>query len=300
MGASARKFRSPGRCSISLKTLSLLSFCLAVLLVLSHSTHAADDPITTAGLLDLFKKKPKATPPSSGNRIAVIGDSLAQDLWFGLSRRYRKNNNVKILKFTKSATGLVRDDVYDWKEKLSNFIQSESFDIAIVVMGGNDRQPIRTGGKRLNRRTKAWLKEYRARVDRLMKTLKSETRHVFWVGLPIVQSAGMARDFSQFNNIYASSAKAHRINYIDVWQLFRDENGDYTSFGPDVRGVERRLRNDDGLHFTVAGQNRLAQVVAKHILRSIKLSTRVMPLPANAMRMASSPSIEHYPLTNPH
>lgn len=287
-----RVFACSARRFIQTPNHKLLTACLAAFLTLTFTqvTYSADAPLTTAGLLDFLRKKPKAINRTSKKRVAIIGDSLALDLWFGLSRRYRKNKNVEFLRFTKSATGLVRDDVYDWNQKLSTFIRSKSFDVAVVVMGGNDRQPIRVDGRRLKRRSKAWLKEYRARVDHLTKTLKSETRIIYWVGLPIVQSPGMARDFGQFNMIYASSAMAHRINYINIWPLFRDKNGAFTSFGPDTRGAKRRLRNDDGLHFTVAGQDRLAQVVAKEINRRVKLSANA-PARSNNVHQSETDTV---------
>ena len=215
---------------------------------------------------------PQQSAAAEKLRLAVIGDSLALDLWFGLQRHYRRNKNIEVVKFTKSASGLVRDDNYDWNAKLKKFMREDDFDVAVVVIGGNDRQSIRHKGKRLQRFTDPWKEEYARRVGVMIDLIKQETDDVFWVSLPSVRSNRMARDYLSFNEIYERQAKAKNINFVDIWPLFRDKNGDYTSFGPDVKGVKRRLRKDDGLHFTTPGQGRFAEEVAKLMRKSVEQS----------------------------
>ncbi len=207
--------------------------------------------------------------PGVTHKIAVIGDSLAQDLWNGLHKLYRGQEKVEIVRFTKVSTGLVRDDVFDWNERVKKFAAEHEFDIAIVLMGGNDRQGIVAGGKRLKRFGKAWAKEYGLRVDEMIKTLKTSARAVYWLGLPIVRSKRMARDYKQFNEIYQSQSEANEIRYVNTWPLFDTEDGQYTSFGPDAKGTKRRLRKDDGLHFTVAGKLRFAIDVVRIINKDL-------------------------------
>ena len=223
------------------------------------------------------KKKRKADTPKAVNpgatRLAVVGDSLAQDLWFGIHRQFRRSKDVDVIRMTKSASGLVRDDNYDWNEKLADFVADEKFDIAVVVFGGNDRQEIRLKGKRLPRFSETWTVEYGKRVDKIITILKSEAETVFWVGLPVVRSERMERDYKKLNKIYRSRAEAGGIEYVDIWHLFRDKDGEYTSFGPDLRGNKRRLRQDDGLHFSAHGQGRFADEVVKIMNKTVHLSS---------------------------
>jgi hypothetical protein len=204
---------------------------------------------------------------TSPQRIAVIGDSLAQDLWNGLHKLYRgAEGKVEFIRFTKVSSGLVRDDVYNWNQRVKTFVAENDFDTAIVLMGGNDRQVITAGKKRLERFGEAWTAEYARRVDDFIATLKSETKSVYWLGLPVVRSKRMARDYQKLNKVYRSQADANDIVYIDTWPLFEDKEGKYTSFGQDLKGVKRRLRKDDGLHFTVAGK----LVFAREIVRLLR------------------------------
>ena len=218
--------------------------------------------------------------PAVTHKIAVIGDSLAQDLYNGLHKLYRGQEKVELIKFTRVSTGLVRDDVFDWNDRIKQFVADQKFDIVIVLMGGNDRQGIIVDGKRLKRFSKPWAAEYGDRVDDMIKTLKPKSRVVYWLGLPIVRSTRMARDYQLFNKIYSARSEANGIEYINTWPLFEDEKGKYTSFGPDAQGTKRRLRKDDGLHFTVAGKLRFAIEIVRIInkdLRAESTSTNSTP-----------------------
>ena len=226
------------------------------------TTRAASDRIVTASLFDIV-------PKSSTQRIAVIGDSLAQDLWNGLHKLYRDQENVEFIKFTKVSSGLVRDDVYDWNAKVRTFVKKHDFDIAIVLIGGNDRQAIRAGGKRHARFGKGWNKEYAARVTDFTNSLKQKSNMIYWLGLPIVKSGRMSRDYTKINKIYKAQAKANGITFVNTWTLFDTEDGKFTSFGLDVKGVKRRLRKDDGFHFTVAGKKRFALEIVTIINRHL-------------------------------
>jgi len=219
--------------------------------------------IGDAGATEPTDAAKSATP----HRIAVIGDSLAQDLWNGLKKLYRGQKSIEIIRYTKVSTGLVRDDVFDWNDHIKQFVAEHDFDTAIVLMGGNDRQGITIGSKRLRRFGKAWTVEYTKRVADMIEVLKSETTAVYWLGLPIVRSNRMARDYRRFNKVYRAQAEEHGIAFIDTWPLYDTEEGKYTSFGPDAEGVKRRLRKDDGLHFTVAGKLRFAKDIVRIIAK---------------------------------
>jgi hypothetical protein len=43
------------------------------------------------------------------------------------------------------------------------------------------------------------------------------------------------------------------ITYVDVWDGFVDEAGQFLQKGPDFEGQTRQLRSSDGVYFTKAG-----------------------------------------------
>jgi hypothetical protein len=203
-------------------------------------------------------------------RIAVIGDSLALELWKGLHGATRGYKGVELVKFTRVSTGLMRRDVFDWNRGIRDFVRSNRFDIAVVVLGGNDRQTVWFKGRRLNRGSKPWLREYAGRASGFMKTLRSAGKPVYWIGLPIVRSAPMARDYRKLNALFRDLAGRHGIHYVDTWKAFADANGGYTSYGRDGRGARRIMRSNDGLHFSNYGRRKFGDLVFQHLRRALR------------------------------
>jgi hypothetical protein len=202
-------------------------------------------------------------------RIGVVGDSVAGDLARGLQKLLREQSKVTLVKFTKPATGLMRDDVYDWDDSLKSFLRQKKLDVIAVMIGGNDRQSIWQNGTRLAHGTKEWQAEYERRVARFMRILVSEKAKVYWIGLPAVRSDKMAQDYRALNHIYQAQAKHFGFTFVGTWDAFVDAKGRYSSFGHSIEGVKRRLRKNDGIHFTVDGELRLAHLVGRAIARDL-------------------------------
>ena len=198
-------------------------------------------------------------------RIGVVGDSLATDLANGLRKVLTGKSGHTVVKFTRPATSLMRDDVYDWGDALDGFLGKVKLDVVAVIIGGNDRQSIWKDGDRLDHHSPAWRAEYELRLARFMNALKKSGASVYWVGLPVVRSDEMSRDYRRINEIQRAQARRHGFTYVSLWEAFADAKGGYTSFGPSVDGVKKRLRKNDGMHFTIEGELRLAHIVARAI-----------------------------------
>jgi hypothetical protein len=55
--------------------------------------------------------------------------------------------------------------------------------------------------------------------------------------------------------------------------VIANDQGEYTAYGPDRDGVTERLRNDDGIHFTAAGYELIAERVI-NLLPSLQANGR--------------------------
>lgn len=197
--------------------------------------------------------------------VAVIGDSVANDLGRGMEALFGNKPHMRIVKETKFATGLVRTDYFDWNDTVRDFLRHNRPDAIVVVIGGNDKQPIRIGGERLDPLTRPWLAEYEKRVAHFMDNFRRSRAKVFWVGLPEVRLETLNENYRAMNAIYKREAARHRFKYISIWEKFRTKDGAYSSFGQSLEGVTRRIRKDDGMHFTEAGRLLFAAYVAKAI-----------------------------------
>lgn len=218
--------------------------------------------VACAILLSLGATAPAA---AQGKSVVIVGDSIANDLSRGMRDYFAGSSRVNVVTKTRHSTGLVRTDYFDWFAHMRKVTQSTPGDVMVIVMGGNDRQAIRTKGRRLDRFSKAWLAEYERRVARFMAIAKKARSKIYWVGLPPVRSDIMTRHYRIMNAIFRRQAAKHDIAYISVWKSFTDAKGGYSSFGKSVSGVERRLRKKDGMHFNKEGTLKLAALVARSI-----------------------------------
>ena len=72
---------------------------------------------------------------------------------------------------------------------------------------------------------------------------------MFWVGLPSVRGARATSEMVYLNDIYRGRAEKAGITYVDIWDGFVDDAGNYNNYGPDFEGQTRRLRTGDGVAF---------------------------------------------------
>ena len=125
-------------------------------------------------------------------------------------------------------------------------------------------------------RTDTWAELYEKRIDEMIAAAKSKGVPVFWVGLPAIRGAKSTSDMNYLDELYRARAEKAGIAYIDIWDGFVDEKGQFTMQGPDFEGQIRRLRTYDGVNFTNVGAEKLAHYV-EHELRPA-LAAPVVPV----------------------
>jgi uncharacterized protein len=129
-------------------------------------------------------------------------------------------------------------------------------------------------------RTDPWAERYAKRIDEMIAVLKSKGVPVFWVGLPALRGTRSTAEIAYLNNLYRSHAEKAGITFVDVWDGFVDENGNFTTHGPDFEGQTRRLRSPDGVYFTKAGAQKLAHYAEREIQRAMLTHNGPLATPA--------------------
>jgi hypothetical protein len=148
------------------------------------------------------------------------------------------------------------------------------------MIGSNDRQTIDTPTGPYVMGTEAWGKAYRDRASALAQALKATGKPVLWGSLVPVRPAAMSRDYSTMNSSFRDALDGTGITFVDMWNGFADQEGQFIQSGPDVAGQNAQLRAGDGINFTRAGQRKLA-FFAQQYLDDI-LKTGVAPAVASA------------------
>jgi hypothetical protein len=229
-------------------------------------------------------------PNGDRYRVVVLGDSLGDGLWSGLYRAFDDDATLEFIKRSKASTGFARTENYDWNAQLADILKSDTYQIAIIMFGDNEAQAIRSGKDWLKVGSDGWREIYGKRVEDFIKKLRAKNIAVYWVGLPIMRSPGENSDAEALNDVYREKAFINGAKFIDTWNGFTDESGRYSPYGPDMTGQVKRLRADDGVHFTDRGYLKLAHFVEKELRRDLNLAKleRNIPLAGNEEEQAKA------------
>jgi uncharacterized protein len=152
-------------------------------------------------------------------------------------------------------------------------------------------------------RSEKWREFYGKRIDDMIAALRSKGVPVLWVGLPAIRGTKSTADIAYLNDLYQRRAEKAGIIYVDVWDGFVDEDGDFALYGPDFEGQTRRLRTGDGVYFTRAGALKLGHYVERE-LRRVTLAhatPAVLPAPGAPQMQApgAPPRVPDRPLAGP-
>jgi len=255
-------------------------FCLVLMLGAGPALAAQAEPrpvsptpqavsVTSAALTVPMPQeapvKPEAGAEQAHYNIVIFGDSLGDGVWAGLYHVFHKDKRFSVIRKSRVATGFVRKDYYDWNDAVREAAADTKIDIAVVVMGTNDRQTIIEGSERHALFEPKWREVYEARVDDFTATLKAAGARVYWLGLPVMRSPGFEADMETFSSIFEKRAEANGVAFIPTHQLAADKDGNYQAYGTDAAGKKRQLRTEDGIHFTMEGYELLARSVADAI-----------------------------------
>ncbi|MBD8066434.1 DUF459 domain-containing protein [Devosia sp. PTR5] len=209
--------------------------------------------------------KPTIEKAEGATRLAVFGDSLAVDLAKALDRFYAEDPNLVVIEQAVGSSGFVRDDYFDWNKAIAEEIAKDSFDVAVVIIGVNDRQEISANGETFSPLSDGWKSVYQARLNEFLGQLRAARKPVIWVGLPPMSKLEYGAAIAQISALHRLAAFSAGAEFIDIYDRFVGEDGQYASYGPDVNGQNARMRKDDGIHFAAAGADKLAFYVSQSV-----------------------------------
>jgi uncharacterized protein len=237
--------------------------------------------------------------------VVVLGDFLGQVLGQGLTEAFTDRPEVAISRKAHESSGLVRDDFFDWPKTVHDLLASdEKINMAVILIGSNDHQPLRVGNVTYEPGSPKWIEAYTARIAEISRAFHDKNIPLIWVGLPIVKSDRLSAEFLTFNDFYRQQAEKAGATYIDIWEAFENDHGQYDAFGPDVNGQMVRIRTADGLNFTKAGARKLAHFVEGDIRRNLdatepQVDPAVVTVPAETPADAAAAAPNTHPAAAP-
>jgi hypothetical protein len=225
--------------------------------------------------------------------VAVLGDGFGEALAEGLKLNFANQGDIAIIEKTHAPFGLAQDDKFEWSIAAKNLLASQDHvDAVVIMLGANDWQPIKDGPTSIEPQTPRWRQLYGDRVEAVAALFRDKGIPLTWVGLPVVQDAGLSAEFVALNEIIRDRAVKAGASYVDSWEAFVDEGGQYSGIGPDLNGQVTKLRTADGIDFTRAGARKLASFVEPDLRRDRESRRPAAPDP-EAIVMPEQPDFDN-------
>ena len=217
--------------------------------------------LATFGGTSLAQEQGRAAPPTDGYNVFIIGDALAGGLWAGTTRVGYRYPDFAITGRFKEGSGLARPEIYDWGSAVPKILERHHVNIAIVLIGTNDGQDIRSDSGRLTFGSPEWAAAYKAAVDEIIGAFRENGASVYWVALPPMRSASHEEAVAMIAELQRERVLANGAKYIDVRPQFAAPDGSFAQNGIGIDGTETRLRSLDGIKFIKAGNDKLSTLV---------------------------------------
>ncbi|MEJ8473114.1 DUF459 domain-containing protein [Roseibium algae] len=233
----------------------------------SHNTRRQQNTVKANRPRDnvpRFIAEPK--DPDAGV-VLVVGDRMARGVAEGLTFTLADKPMVRIETILEEGQGLAGFVAPDWSAKVLARIRGDNVKAVVVMMGKEDLGAQFPGKPPVEFATSAWWEEYNIKVAQLVTAIRQERKPLVWVGLAPTGSETTNVDFLQMNEVFRAKSDGERGHFVDVWEIFLSDTGEYTSYGPDVEGKNRRLRTSDKVGFTWTGYRKLAFFVERQLSR---------------------------------
>lgn len=199
--------------------------------------------------------------------VLEIGDSLGNDLGWGLERHLAATSGLNLVQLDKSSTGLANSWFYSWPVHLAAYLKQYHPQLLLVMLGGNDEQGMEINGTAVTFGSPAWKSAYLGFVREIVTEATSAGAYVFWVGMPIMQPPSYNQGMTILNSLYQEGVTSEaNATFVPTWSLFSNPAGQFQSQA-EVNGVATTLREPDGIHFSFSGEDVIATYVIREMAR---------------------------------
>lgn len=184
--------------------------------------------------------------------VSVLGDSMAHPIGVQLQEIGRRNaGSLLVHRNAFGSSGLVQNDIINWRVEGRRILERQSPNIVIIVLGTNDA----IGIENYAFDSDGWSRLYSQRVSEMLDIAQRHSRFVYWVGVPPMRNQNFSNRIFRVNQVISNVINNRRnVQFFDTWQNF------YGLFVEFSEG--RRIRETDGIHYTHAGARQIAERLA--------------------------------------
>lgn len=202
-------------------------------------------------------------------RLYMAGDSLMGGPGVALLNRLQEATSVDPPEVTdfKVSSGLINTDFFNWFDYLPQQVLQYRPALTVFAVGGNDDKGFGDVAGAADVGSEGWNVEYGRRVAAIMDLLTARQGKVVWLGLPIPRDQKRQAAFKAINAVAKAEAERRpgMVKYVDLYSLFSGSNGQFAATLKDSKGKSAAMRATDGVHYSPAGAERVADATIKAI-----------------------------------
>ena len=196
----------------------------------------------------------RAAPAAPRPVALVTGDSMMQGIDTILAEKLKKK--YRVIGQTRPGTGVSKRLDKPWTTFAREQVTKHKPAVTIVLLGGNDGYPMNNAaGEEVKCCDEPWRLEYLERLKKMATAYLRDGRGTLvWSLLPPPRRSDLAEQMAAVNDaIRRMAAAMPSVQLVALDRLFGP------SYKDDIDG--RRVRDPDGLHFSLAGQRMAAQAI---------------------------------------
>lgn len=232
--------------------------------------------LTTVAKPVLTLAQPTPTHPLT---ILVAGDSLGEDLQYGLEDVVGASPDVRIIPVAVGSSGLADPAFVNWPVLLAHDLTRYHPQLVMMLFGGNDAVSFDENHRLVAFGSPLWQQDYGQRVARMIGEARHSGAQVLWMGLPIMSPGSVLRNRSMeiLNALYQKEAAVHPgTAYVSTWKLYQPPRGGFTEYLTDGAHQSVMVRDPDGVHIAPPyGQQLIADLALTRLQQLAKISVCV-------------------------
>lgn len=200
---------------------------------------------------------------SADRKVLFIGDSMMEGVAPRVLRLLKDDYNIEGINLSKRSTGLAYPDFFNWPEAIAKTL-GEHTDIGLLVvfLGPNDPwdMPVKRGQPYLRFGSEAWKEEYRHRINKILDCARQYNIPVVWILPPNMKKEKLNRGMAVLRELYEREVKNIGGIVLKVNEIFSYTEVSYSPFVI-VNGKKVNVRASDGIHYSPAGSQMIAQAI---------------------------------------
>ncbi|AZI14078.1 SGNH/GDSL hydrolase family protein [Avibacterium paragallinarum] len=194
-----------------------------------------------------------------GDIVFFAGDSLMQGIAPHLRRELKNQYGINSIDLSKQSTGLSYPNAFDWPKTIETTLtKNQNIKLLILFLGPNDPwdMPGEPAWRYVKFKSPEWETLYRKRIQRIVQAAKNNNVEIIWLGIPFMKSKKLNKQTRYIDNLYFEETNGYAHWFPTDYLLSKGEK--YTD-SIEINGKNTRVRSKDGIHFSLKGQQYLAQ-----------------------------------------